>query len=161
MGLARDHHLKPAQVREIVLRFPRSGTHMIDNNELKSHCAQYILPVGLVYASIVEVTTTNGRRLTRRVDHARGTMENPLTPEEIHQKYLTLATTATSAAHAGRIADVVRRIERLSNLDGLAIMLRNLPAAAPGRGVRKAAKVRRAKAARPRETASGTRRKAS
>lgn len=202
LGLARDHKLTPAQVREIVLRFPLSGSHMIDNNELKSHCAQYILPVGLVsdqvmiddilqdrtrhpevarlrantrmvgdpeldktypevYASIVEVTTTDGRRLTRRVDHARGTMENPLTPEEIHQKYLTLATTVTSAAHAERIAHAVHRIERLGSLEGLAAMLRTLPPAAPGRTARKPANVRRAKAARPRGAGSGTRKKAS
>ncbi len=129
LDLARAHGFTSADVAEIVLRFPKSGAHMIDNNELKSHCAQYILPVGLVfggvtiddilrdrlrhpevarlraktrlvadpeldtgwpevYASIVEVTTTDDRRFSRRVDHARGTMENPLTPEEIHRKYL-------------------------------------------------------------------------
>ena len=117
LSLAQEHRLRPAEVRTIVLRFPRSGAHMIDNNELKSHCAQYILPVGLVfggvtiddiledrlrhpqvarlraatrlvadpeldaayperYASIVEVATRDGRTFSRRVDYARGTMQN-------------------------------------------------------------------------------------
>ena len=169
-------------MQEIVLRFPISGKHMIDNNELKSHCAQYILPVGLVfgrvmiddilqdrkknpevarlsantrmvadpeldgglaasaYASIVEVTTTDGRHLSCRVDHAKGTMENPLTPDEIHQKYLKLATTVTTAAHAEQIADVVARIEREKNVAVLAALLRNPKA--PARTARRVARAK-------------------
>jgi 2-methylcitrate dehydratase PrpD len=189
LGLAHEHNLKSSDVQEIVLRFPSLGAHMIDNNELKSHCAQYILPVGLVfgqvmiddilqdrtrhpevarlsantrmvgdpeldkgwperYASIVEVTTTDGRRLSRRVDHARGTMENPLNPEEIHQKYLKLATTVTSASHAERIAEVVRRIERLTDVHGLTAMLRTLKPPAPKRAAKKVSGVSQAKASR-------------
>ena len=165
LDLARRHQLKPSDVHDIALRFPKSGAHMIDNNELKSHCAQYILPVGLVfgrvliddilrdrmrnpevarlrqhtrliadpeldggwpetYASIVEVTTADGRHLSARVDHAKGTMENPLTPDEIHQKYLKLATTVTTAAQAEQIAEVVQRIDKAPALIQLAALLR-------------------------------------
>jgi 2-methylcitrate dehydratase PrpD len=189
LALAREHHLTPADVQEIVLRFPISGAHMIDNNELKSHCAQYILPVGLVfgqvmiddilqdrmrhpevarlrahtrmvgdpelekewperYASIVEVATGDGRHLSKRVDFAKGTMENPLTPEEIHQKYLKLATTVTSAAHAERIADVAHRIDRLENVYSLAMMLRTLKSGATRRGTREMSASLRVKPAR-------------
>jgi 2-methylcitrate dehydratase PrpD len=184
LSLAREHALKPADAQEIVLRFPASGAHMIDNNELKSHCAQYILPVGLAfgevmiddilqdrmrhpevarlrartrmvadpeldkgwperYSSIVEVATTDGRRLCRRVDHAKGTMENPLTPEEIHQKYMKLATTVTSAAHAERIADAVRRLQRVEDVRGLGAMLRTLKPATPRRGAKNVSLVSR------------------
>jgi 2-methylcitrate dehydratase PrpD len=181
LDVASRHQLKPPDVQEIVLRFPKSGAHMIDNNELKSHCAQYILPVGLVfgrvliddilqdrmrnpevarlrqhtrmiadpeldggwpevYASVVEVTTTDGRHLSARVDHAKGTMESPLTPDEIHQKYLKLATTVTTIAHAEQIAEVVARIERQKNLVTLAKLLRNPKA--PARATRQAARVK-------------------
>jgi 2-methylcitrate dehydratase PrpD len=174
LALADRHALAPADVREIVLRFPKSGAHMIDNNELKSHCAQYILPVGLVfrqvmiddiledrlrhpevarlrastrmvadsdldttyperYASVVEVTTADGRHLSHRVDHARGTMENPLTPESIHEKYLKLATTIITPGHAERIAAVVGRVERVRDLGELADLLRNPRATRPRR----------------------------
>jgi len=168
LHLAREHHLKPADVKSILLRFPVSGKHMIDNNELKSHCAQYILPVGLVfggvmideiledrlrnpevarlraatrmegdpelekawpeqYASIVEVTTTDGRTLSCRVDDAKGTMRNPLTPEEIHAKYLKLTTTVTTIAHAETIADLAARVDRLPDIANLAALLRTYP----------------------------------
>jgi len=174
LGLARDYQLRAEDVQDIVLRFPVSGLHMIDNNELKSHCTQYILPVGLVfggvtiddilqdrrkhaevarlsahtrmvgdpelekswpeaYASIVEVTTSDGRRLSRRVDHQKGTQENPLTAEEIHQKYLRLATTVTTAAHAERIAETVRRIDRAPDVATLVDLLRLLKPATPMR----------------------------
>jgi 2-methylcitrate dehydratase PrpD len=170
LDLAHRHHLQPADVQEIVLRFPKAGAHMIDNNELKSHCAQYILPVGLVfgrvliddilqdrmrhpevarlraktrlvadpeldqgwpevYVSIVEVKTTGGRSLSCRVDHAKGTIQNPLTPEEIHAKYLSLATTVTSAAHAGQIAELVQRIDRAPDIARFAGLLRSLKSA--------------------------------
>ena len=94
------------------------------------------------------VVTTEGRHLSWRVEYAKGTMENPLTPEELHRKYLKLATTVTSAAHAERIADVVRRIEQLENVHGLAVMLRSLKPAADS------AK-RRAKPRTTRSTAKG------
>jgi 2-methylcitrate dehydratase PrpD len=181
LDLSRRHNLKSADVRDIVLRFPKSGAHMIDNNELKSHCAQYILPVGLVfgrvmiddilqdrkknpevarlsantrmvadpeldggwpeaYASIVEITTTDGRHLSARVDHAKGTMENPLRPDEIHEKYLRLATTVTTAAHAERIAGTAARIEREKDVGALAALLRNPKA--PARRARQTARAR-------------------
>ncbi len=79
-----------------------------------------------VNASIVEVTTADGRKLSHRVDHQRGTRENPLTAEEIHQKYLKLATTVTTAAHAERIAEAVRRIDRARDVTMLVDLLRRL-----------------------------------
>jgi 2-methylcitrate dehydratase PrpD len=39
LTIARQHKLAASDVQAIVLRFPKSGAHMIDNNELKSHCA--------------------------------------------------------------------------------------------------------------------------
>jgi 2-methylcitrate dehydratase PrpD len=47
-GLVEEHGLRADEVEEIVLRFPRAGVHCIDANPLKSHCAQYVLPVALV-----------------------------------------------------------------------------------------------------------------
>jgi hypothetical protein len=75
-------------------------------------------------------------------------MENPLNPEEIHQKYLKLATTVTSASHAERIAEVVRRIERLTDVHGLTAMLRTLKPPAPKRAAKKVSGVSQAKASR-------------
>jgi 2-methylcitrate dehydratase PrpD len=41
------HRLTAGNVSRIEMRFARSGTHCIDGNPLKSHCAQYVLAVAL------------------------------------------------------------------------------------------------------------------
>ena len=45
--LMREHDLGAETIERLTLRFPRAGIHCIDDNPLKSHCAQYILPVAL------------------------------------------------------------------------------------------------------------------
>jgi len=45
LDLVRRRDLQAGDVEEIILRFPRSGVHCVDRNPLKSHCAQYILPL--------------------------------------------------------------------------------------------------------------------
>jgi 2-methylcitrate dehydratase PrpD len=43
-----DHGLKSTDMDSIVLRFAKNGTELIDGTELRSHSAQYILPVAAV-----------------------------------------------------------------------------------------------------------------
>ncbi len=47
LGLIRERDLKPTEIEHLTLRFPRRGVHCVDDNPLKSHCAQYILPVAI------------------------------------------------------------------------------------------------------------------
>lgn len=47
LGLMRTHRLRIEDVAGLTIRFPKSGAHCIDGNPLKSHCAQYILPVAM------------------------------------------------------------------------------------------------------------------
>jgi len=64
LEIARREMLKIEDVEAITLRFPSSGTHCIDNNPLKSHCAQYILPVALSREGLRVVDLFNDRRKT-------------------------------------------------------------------------------------------------
>jgi 2-methylcitrate dehydratase PrpD len=148
-----------------VLRFPRKGAHMIDGHPLKSHCAQYILPVGLVYGrviiddilfdrqknpevarlasgmtlvhdpdldasyperytSVVELALRDGRTVSRRVEFARGTRENPLTADEVRAKYLRLAGPVVPRARAEALMAAVDRLDRARDLAPLAALLR-------------------------------------
>jgi DNA-binding phage protein len=75
-------------------------------------------------------------------------MENPLTPEEIHAKYLSLATTVTSAAHAEQIAGIVQRVDRMPDIARLTGLLRSLKPAGNST-------TRRAKTGTSRATAKG------
>ena len=62
LDIARNEKLAIEDVASITLRFPSSGTHCIDNNPLKSHCAQYILPVALSREGLNVLDLFNDRR---------------------------------------------------------------------------------------------------
>jgi len=47
LALVHEHDLRPADILRLTLRFARSGVHCVDGNPLKSHCAQYILPIAV------------------------------------------------------------------------------------------------------------------
>ena len=64
LGIARTNKLAIEDVDSIVLRFPSSGTHCIDDNPLKSHCAQYILPVALSKEGLRVADLFTDRRLS-------------------------------------------------------------------------------------------------
>lgn len=44
-SLLAEHSLKSKDVKSIDLRFPNAGAHCVDDNPLKGHNAQYILPI--------------------------------------------------------------------------------------------------------------------
>ncbi len=165
LGLAEDEKLTAGDVERIVLRFPKNGAHMIDGNPLKSHCAQYILPVGLVfgrviiddilfdrkrnpevarlsagmslvhdpaldehyperYTSVVELFLKDGRTVSRRVEFAKGTQENPLTADEVRAKYFRLTAPVVPRERADAIMAAVDRIDQARDLTALAALLR-------------------------------------
>lgn len=63
LGIASRERLGIADVAAITLRFPSSGTHCIDANPLKSHSAQYILPVALTARGLSVADLFEDRRL--------------------------------------------------------------------------------------------------
>lgn len=64
LDLVREHDLKPADVAQVTLRFPRSGVHCVDGNPLKSHCAQYILPIAIARCEVAVADLFEDRRLS-------------------------------------------------------------------------------------------------
>jgi 2-methylcitrate dehydratase PrpD len=47
-GLMREQRIRASDIKRLTLFFPKAGLHCVDANPLKSHCAQYILPVAAV-----------------------------------------------------------------------------------------------------------------
>jgi 2-methylcitrate dehydratase PrpD len=76
------------------------------------------------YTSVVELTLKDGRALSRRVEHAKGTRENPLTGEEVRAKYLRLTARTVSPARAKAIMAEVDSIDEAATLVRLAALLR-------------------------------------
>lgn len=48
-----SHELAGDHIAEMTLRFPPSGVALIDNNRLRSHCGQYILPIAALERKVI------------------------------------------------------------------------------------------------------------
>jgi 2-methylcitrate dehydratase PrpD len=138
----------------------------VDDNPLKSHCAQYMLPIAVAdrrlkvadifvdrrkrdpevarlakcvrvesdpeldklfpdfYASIIEITTRDGRRFARRNDIARGYPETPLTQDELLDKFRALAGSVMSDARVAKLQRIVTDLPHAKSLRTYAAALR-------------------------------------
>jgi 2-methylcitrate dehydratase PrpD len=66
--------------------------------------------------AIVEVTTTEGKQFTKRVDAVRGTAENPMTTEEVILKCRDLITPVLGAAKCDRLISTIMDIEKVKDI---------------------------------------------
>ncbi len=66
--------------------------------------------------AIVEITLTDGTRLTERVDAVRGTVRNQMTRPEIVDKARDLIVPVLGADKTGRLIDAVYGLENLRNI---------------------------------------------
>lgn len=73
--------------------------------------------------AVVEVTTTDGRRLTHRVDAVRGSPENPMSGEEVRSKAMGLMGPVVGEERAAAIADAAERLDHADSLDDLLALL--------------------------------------
>jgi 2-methylcitrate dehydratase PrpD len=69
--------------------------------------------------AIVEVRLMNGDHFTQRVDSVRGTVENPMTREEVVGKCRDLATPVLGAKKCERLIDAVLHIEQMADVRSL------------------------------------------
>ncbi|MEY8838043.1 MmgE/PrpD family protein [Cribrihabitans sp. XS_ASV171] len=66
VGLLEGHDLTPEQIDRISLRFAEAGAHCVDDNPLKGHSAQYILPVRAAMGRLSFLDLFTDRRETER-----------------------------------------------------------------------------------------------
>lgn len=62
--LMREHELKSQDIAKIELRFAEAGAHCVDDNPLKGHSAQYILPVRAAMGRLSYLDLFEDRRET-------------------------------------------------------------------------------------------------
>ena len=62
--LIESHSLQASEIDAVQLRFADSGCHCVDDNPLKSHCAQYVLPVRVARGKLQFVDLFVDRRET-------------------------------------------------------------------------------------------------
>lgn len=73
--------------------------------------------------TLIKIQLRDGRRLEQQLDHAKGEPENPTSIEDIQKKYRDLAVPVFGSA-AAQIEEMVFSLERQTNIDALARLLR-------------------------------------
>ena len=164
LQLLLENRLQSEDISAIELRVKKDRAPVIDNNELKSHNAQYMMAVAAVngqitptdilldrrddpkvremygritligdpalddYAAdrpaVVQVTTTDGRRLIKSVEWPKGALQNPLTATEWEAKYLSLAAPVMGHERAAQLSQLVNNLEDLTDTAELTELLR-------------------------------------
>ena len=74
--------------------------------------------------AIVEAHTTDGKTLTVRCDHPRGSAENPLTRAQIEAKFRTYAKTRLPAANVDAVIAAITHLETFASTRALMDLLR-------------------------------------
>jgi 2-methylcitrate dehydratase len=68
---------------------------------------------------IVKISTTDGREFTKQIDYPKGDPRNPLTDQEIEEKFDALAEPILPADARKRIKDAVWDLDELDSITGL------------------------------------------
>jgi len=99
----------PAILRE------RAKVQLVPDEELEK-----LIPVRV---AIVEVTLTDGTRLTERVEHVRGTPENPMTRDEVVAKARELMAPVLGAATCSNLIERVLALDTVKDVRELRPLL--------------------------------------
>ena len=99
----------PAVLRE------RAKVQLVPDAELEK-----LIPVRV---AIVEVTLNDGKVLSERVEHVRGTPENPMTTEEVLAKARELMTPVLGAGNCAKLIDKVMGLQGVKDIHELRPLL--------------------------------------
>ena len=107
-------HDKPRMQEAGILR-QKAKVQLVTDEELEK---QYPMR-----ESIVEVTFNDGTKQTERVNAVRGTIDNPMTREEVVEKSRDLMTPVLGAAVCAKLIETVLNIENVKNIRDLRPLL--------------------------------------
>jgi len=110
----RAAHDKARMQDPVVLR-ERAKVQLVPDEELER-----LIPVRV---AIVEVTLADGTQLSERVEHVRGTPENPMTPDEVVAKARELMTPVLCAAVCSNLIEHVMGLQDVKDMRDLRPML--------------------------------------
>ena len=73
---------------------------------------------------IVNITTKDGRTLTRQLDYPKGDPRNPLTDTEIEEKFAALAEGVLSESAQQKLKDAIWNLEKIGSVSKLMGMMK-------------------------------------
>ncbi|HVC00234.1 MAG TPA: MmgE/PrpD family protein [Candidatus Dormibacteraeota bacterium] len=104
-----------ARMKDSATLRQRAKVTLVPSEEL-----QRLIPVR---AAIVEITLTDGTRLTERVNHVRGSFMNPMSSEEVAAKARDLITAVLGAAKTSALIDTIYNLEKVNDIRELRPLL--------------------------------------
>lgn len=79
--------------------------------------------------AVVQIVTTNGRSFSKQLDFPKGDPRNPLTDQEVEEKFAALAEGVLSAGAQKKLKEAVWKLEKLDSVRKLmALMKADVPA---------------------------------
>jgi len=75
------------------------------------------------FSNRVEIILKNGRRFEKRVDFPKGSVEQPMSFDDVAGKFRSLSSCAMTESKAERIVETVDRLEKLGNIQELTRLL--------------------------------------
>jgi len=73
--------------------------------------------------AIMEVRFKNGTRISKRVDYPKGDPSNPVSPEEVEEKFRNQAQRVLSPRRANQIIDLIHNVEELDQVKAITSLL--------------------------------------
>jgi 2-methylcitrate dehydratase PrpD len=105
-----------ARMQDPAVLRQRAKVQLVPDEELEK-----LIPVRV---AIVEVTLSDGTHLTERVEHVRGTPENPMTQSEVIAKARELMTAVLGAATCSKLIERVLALDNVKDIRELRPLLR-------------------------------------
>ncbi len=73
---------------------------------------------------IVNITTTDGRLFTRQLDYPKGDPRNPLTDQEVEEKFAALAEGVLSPGAQKKLKDAIWNLEKIASVSKLMVLMK-------------------------------------
>jgi 2-methylcitrate dehydratase PrpD len=138
-ALLSTHYAAAAILHDRELSLTQFEPARYDDPQLRKFAAEQVEviadPALSGVQAVVEAETTDGKTLSVRCDHPRGSAENRLTRAQIEDKFRTYARARLAGAHVEEVIGTVTRLEQLGSVQKLLEMLR----AGNGQRLRKSA----------------------
>jgi 2-methylcitrate dehydratase PrpD len=127
-ALLSTHYAAAAILHDRELSLAQFEPARYDDPKLRKFAAEQVEvtidPALTGVQAVVDAHTTDGRTLSMRCDHPRGSAENPLTRAQIEVKFRTYAKARLPAANVDAVIDAITRLEDFGSTRTLMDLLR-------------------------------------
>jgi len=116
-----DRHLTPLQFTTEKILDPKIREQLKKVEVVADAEIEKVFPA--LQRVIVNIDTSDGRKLTKQLDYPKGDPRNPLTDQEVEEKFSALAEGVLSLSAQKRVKEAIWRLERVGSIRDLMSLL--------------------------------------